>query len=512
MVGYISSKNRTVLTAVPQPPHDFVNISDENQRPGQYLLGQNTFTPNMSIGTSGLSSRSLDGGTEEIILGFLSIILIMTITEIVLTILSRKRPNRDPEKSDFALLAIRVDGLLHFNGKWITLRDRSSSSRRRNKNIVMTLCAVVVASLIFLVDMGAVVLTQPKQYSSKAYNYNLKGIHPIGSDLGRGKFLRRNAMERPCVTPVFLRSNPSRNFSLSVCHTLKLKKAHSRVRDSVSFVKIGSWFHKGGSNHQITFGNASIKITTRAFLYGAEGGTRRLLFPNLYQNYMSFTHYLHQVLVYTILEENCNNKDSMESCENAVTEHRTEANPVKKVINLWMTRNGRATEDVQGLETTLRFTINTRPWLTVFKSIGPLMTAELIEEVEGPALYSHLTTEETEDGIPGLIVEERRPLGVFTMLFCTLFMLLTLVGLKRILRPVFLADRAWDNYEKTVLSNLETESKSSSDFVNLGIEVMLDGKSSAEDTSFQTPGTSSGDPNSLFPKTIRSGSKAKDGL
>ncbi|KAI0561025.1 hypothetical protein FGB62_94g070 [Gracilaria domingensis] len=511
MVGYLSSKNRTILTAIPLPPSGFMNISNGYQKPGQYVFGQSRFVPDTSISNSGLISEQLDGAAEEIVLGILSIIMIMTITEVVLTILSCRRQNEEPENSDFALLAIKVDGLLHFNGKWMMPREHWLSSRRRQKEMMLSVFAVLLAILIFVLDMGAVILTQPNQYKSSQYAYNLRGSHPIGTALGLGKFLRRNVMERPCVTPVFSASNPFRNYSLSACHTLNLVKAHKKVTDSVSSVKIGSWFHKGGSDHLVSFGNASIEIKTRAVIYGAEGGTRRVLFPILHENYIGFTQYLHQVVIYSILEESCNAKHNTRTCEELIAEHRSVGAPVTKTIALWTTRTGKVKKEVHGLETTLTVGIS-KPWITVFKTIGPLMTAELIEEVHGRGLYSHISSEEEEDGIPGLVVKERRPLGVFGMFCGTLTLLLVLVVLKRVLQPVYLADRAWENFERTVLNKLELGRRSSSGSTSFGKEESSDAKLPMEQFSHQRSGTGSGGQRScsLFPKTMRSGSKTKD--
>ncbi|KAI0561059.1 hypothetical protein FGB62_94g048 [Gracilaria domingensis] len=255
------------------------------------------------------------------------------------------------------------------------------------------------------------------KYPNGKLEYNLKGSHPVGTNLGLGRFVRRNFQERPCITPVFYKSNPVRNFSISTCHSLRLREAHKEVKERVSSVRIGSWFHEAGSDHRILFGNASIRIGARAFVYGTQTGTYRLLFPTLMDNHLSVTHYLHKLMIYKILNDTCHDKHSTKSCEELFSKHQIEAHNMTMTVRLWLPKKKKFERfaKVEGLETTLRAGIH-KPWSTVFQSVGPLLTTELIEEVEGRGLYSHISSEERKEDLPGLLYLESRRCGLFLWL------------------------------------------------------------------------------------------------
>ncbi|CAN8069618.1 unnamed protein product [Agarophyton chilense] len=421
LAPYASHSNRAFLMNALTPPIGFVNITADT--PGKYVFGAGRFKPNLQfLRPKWFERRICSKRCDEVILGYVSILLITVLTEIVLNFLKSLvpdvcffvNPSQKHDRRDWEEIADGVQTLLSY--RFLNLWSRYRSGQKfRFRTVLM----VVLALSIFLLDGSLIILTQPNQYPSEQYEYNLLGSHPIGADDGLGKFLRRNARERPCITPVFYESNPIRNYSLSTCHTFDLREAHQQAEDSVNYVKIGSWFHKGGSDHHISFGNASIKIKARAIIYGAEGGTWRLLFPILYNNHIRITHYLHQRVIGKILKDSCRAERSPRSCSELIVGHRIDLKLVTKEILLWVPRNRgiNRKEHVRGLETTVRAGIK-QPWETVFQSLGPLMTTELIQEVKGPSSYAHIATEEERQGIPGLLYLERRKVSAVLLLLC----------------------------------------------------------------------------------------------
>lgn len=452
------SKTRTVLTTIPVPPLNFVKVLPESQLPGQYVVGQSTFTDNPDIMRPFLLVRNVGGSAEEFLLGLLSIIMIMTVTELLMACLSRKRRGVDDTENEYAYAAVRVDEYLRLNMDRALRSEGWPRRLERRKRISLLLTVFVLGAIILLIDTGTIFLTQPRISASRLGEYNLKGTHPIAAGLGLGKFLRRTAIERPCVTPVFSNSNPLRNFSLSACTTIDLEQAHTRVTDTVNAVKIGSWFHEGGGDHIITFGNASITIKTRVFLYGVANGARRVLFSMLYNDYLPAIQYLHELVIYGIMEEYCNAKYAKKTCDEVLKEHKMESTSANKTVVLWTTRKGKRREHVLGLETNLFLEIN-KPWITVFKHVGPLLTAEQVTEVQGPGSYSHIKTEEKEENIRGLLVQESRNLGVIGMVIADFVLIVFLIWARRFCQPVSLSQRAWDLFEKTHTNHSDTERK-----------------------------------------------------
>ncbi|PXF47075.1 hypothetical protein BWQ96_03152 [Gracilariopsis chorda] len=441
------SENRTILTTIPEAPYGFVEVLPESQVPGQYVVGQSSFTGNPDIKKPFLLIRNVGGSAEEFMLGLLSIFMIMVVTELLLTFLSRKRSDIDDEENEYAYAAVRVDEYLRLNMERALRREGWPRRVGQRRKVHLTVTVFAVGAVILLIDTGTIFLTQPSISVSKPGDYNLKGTHPIAASPGLGKFLRRTAIERPCVTPIFSNSNPLRNFSMSACTTLGLEQAHTRVTDTVNTIKFGSWFHEGGGDHIITFGNASITMKTRLFLYGVENGTRRILFSMLYEDYLPAIRYLHELVMYGIMEESCNANYATRTCDEVLKEHRSESTPVNRTLVLWTTRKGKRRESVLGLETNLFLEIR-KPWVTVFKRVGPLLTTEQVTEVEGPGSYSHINTEERQENIRGLLVQESRNLGVIGMLLADSVLVAFLVCARRYCRPVSLSQKAWDLFEK----------------------------------------------------------------
>ncbi|PXF47046.1 hypothetical protein BWQ96_03123 [Gracilariopsis chorda] len=375
----------------------------------------------------------------------------------MLTCLSHER-SIDDEENEYAYAAVRVDEFLQLNVERALRREGWPRSVEPRQKPYLLVTVLAMGILMFVMNAVAILCTQPRISVSKPGDYNLKGTHPIAAGHGNAKFLRRIGRERPCITPVFSSSNPSRNFSISACTIFGLEEAHTRDTDTVNTIKIGSWFHEGGGDHIITFGNARITIKTKLLLYGVAGGTRRLLFSMLYEDYLPAVRYLHELVMYGIMEETCTAKYATRTCDEVLKEHRSESTPTNRTVVVWTTRKEKRKETVVGLETNLFLEIN-KPWVTVFKRVGPLLTAEQVTEVKGPGCYSHTETGEREQNLHGLLVQETRFLGVFGMTLADVVLLGVLLCLTKFCQPLSLSQKAWDLFENRYTSDASTENK-----------------------------------------------------
>ncbi|PXF47047.1 hypothetical protein BWQ96_03124 [Gracilariopsis chorda] len=438
-------KNGTVLTTIPEPPPKFVQVLPESQLPGQYVIGQSSFTSNPDINRPFFLVQKVGGSAAEaFVVGLLSTWMITVITKLVLTCLSRER-SIDDEENEYAYAAVRVDEFLRKSRREALRRKGWPRGVYRKKKACLIQMVLVISVVIFLIDICTIILTQPRISVSKPGDYNLKGTHPIAADREEGEEFRKTVIETPCITPVFSSSNPSRNFSISACTIFGLEEAHTRVTDTVNTIRIGSWFHEGGGDHIVTFGNATIRIKTRLFLYGVENGTRRILFSMLYEDYLPAIKYLHELVMYGIMEESCTAKYATRTCDEVLKEHRSESTPANRTVVLWTTRKGKRKETVVGLESNLFLEIS-QPWATVFRNVGPLLTGEQVTEVDGPGSYSHISTENREQNLHGLLVQETRYLGMFGLILADSVLSAFLICATKLCRPVFLSHKAWDLY------------------------------------------------------------------
>lgn len=478
-----------VLWDIPKQPPGFVNITSEAREPGVYVFGKNNFR-SADFPLINIFKRNVTGKAEEFLLGAISVMLITVLSELVQVILMQTRRRKNGAASRQGVqVAFLVDEFYHFRNVFSHVTGRKTDDNRRGQRDSVkgkTLLSVVVLCIglaLMAADVFAVYLTQPSNvYSWKENQYNLRGIQPIGTDQGITRWVTRLSRDRSCVTPTFSDSGQKREFSLSPCIMYDFKEAHTKVTDTIDEITVRSFFHRGGSDHRVTFGDAAISIRKRTYLYVAGNNNRdafakRLTFETKETEDLAYTKHLHALFIYSVLEVNCNEEEATVSCKERVEQLNArggEHEIVEEEITFWRSRKKDATAVIRGVESRYRISLD-NPFTSVDNAINALVVTSAIREVRGPGTYIDITSEEVDTDIRGLISEEGRVAGLVALVSIFGFFAVVLIVLRLVLRPVSLPELAWNALDND--SELFGEMASSS---GVGIkESVISGDSSS---------------------------------
>lgn len=435
-----------VLFAIPTRPPDFFNLT-ENGAPGKYILGHDKFLlENFHI--VGVLRRSI-GPAEEFLLGVLSVFLIAVVSEIVHVYLLRTNTERRLSPTS-VIYACLVDELSHFRNIWSHL----SAVRRRNGNdtrslttrqrATASLMVIGITLFVFAAEVVAVVLTQPITVNSKKHDYNIKGVQPMGTSRGVARYIRRVAGDRTCVSPILTRGHQPRNFIVSACSILDTDMRMAEDSDVSDEITVGSWYHYGGSDYNVTFGDTFFRLRLRSelFLDAIDGGSRRIYFDNLDNENMDHARYIQERFIYASMEWACNKNFSKKTCQELVDELEVvDRRKEERDIELWRRKKASATEKVTGLVTTFRVGMNA-PWRAMNSGIREFYASAALLEVTGKVRYENIMTDKVEDGIPGLISEEGRVAGVLLLVIILGILMSLLFAIRRFFRPISIAHMA----------------------------------------------------------------------
>lgn len=459
-IGYFNPKGRYVLWAIPERPDGMRNFTTSSpfDRTGTYIFGQNTFkTRNIPI--TNIFRRKITGGAEEFLLGALSVLLIAVLSEIVQAILMRRRKRKNASKKGVEI-AFMVDEFYHFRNVWAYIFSRKSKNRKgrsadpdNRRKIMTSVTILAIAVGLMAADVFAVYLTQPFVAKSRNFEYNLHGFTPTFTNQGLGRLIRRLSRDRPCVTPIFVDEVQQRDFSVSACVTYNISQ--NDFNDDGPYtgdVKVGSWFHRGGSDHLVEFSRSSLEIKTRTVLYASANNTKRLLYEVIEAPDFRFSRFLHQIFILNAMEVSCNpgGKGDPQICETLVNSSGViSEGPSVRDINLWRSRNGPLIESVQGYETRFRVVNLDRPWASIDNGISPLTSTASVDEVDkgGKGMYSSITTEEFQDNVDELLSEEGRIAGLLALILIFAILTVVLCGLRISLTPTSLGRLAWSHRE-----------------------------------------------------------------
>ena len=374
--------------------------------------------------------------SDDLILGVLTIFLIATISEIVTSILLRTRTASTAAPAVRAAYAIDQFSRfrpIHFAPREPTFRFRY-------------LFAFFVTAAIVAIDVVFVLLTQQRIAHSTQNQYNIVAFQPVGTTRGRSKFIRRLAGDRQCMTPLMLDAKQRRNYAISACIRTASKEPSERYARETDHVAIRSWYHRGGSDHNITFGDGWHSVSVRAYLYveSDDEGGKHVLFNTSAD--MADAFYVQEVVMYGAMEWACNERengpDALQSCEEVVRSLEIKRrDTVGKDIVLWRGKKKDVVERVTG--TVTRFEVSLKdPFRAINSGLRALFTSGAMYEVEGSGSYARISDDKRENGIGKLISEEGRVAGVWLM--CGLLGLLAvmMVTLRVVLRPTTLGEVA----------------------------------------------------------------------
>lgn len=333
-----------------------------------------------------------------------------------------------------------------------SVREARAASRRQ---VLLSSLILIIAIALLAADVLAVYLTQPLVFESSTLQYNLRGTQPAFTNMGLARFIHRLTKDAPCITPTFVSPKQQRKYSLSACVGKTSDIMHGENEAFVGNVTVSSFFHEGGSDHFATFSddptfvdrNAPLRssafhVRQRAMLYSFAQKRYRLLFETS-SDVFELTRYLHDVFIYETLERSCNGVHSNSTCNDLAASLQTlERHTVVRSVEKWAARGGSVTANVSGLESTYRVRLESAGVAIDFGA-APLSTTAHIHETEGEGLYSNITHEARISGLPGLLSEDGRVIGLaaFSILLVAAWMLL--LTLRMTLQPISLAAMAW---------------------------------------------------------------------
>lgn len=473
---FVDEDGNHVLTALVTPPPDFINVTGK-KTPGAYLMGSDKFYPS-NFRIVPIFNRQA-GQMDEILLGILSVILIALITELIYTILLRTSSNhRDMAKH--LLYASLIDETLHFRNIATNIRSIIAAEdekitdsgiaiepnkRRKSKSrrlFTISLITLFVTMVLVCLEVIVIVATQPSTFSTSSMEYNLRGFHPAGTRKALSKYIRRTALERGCTTPAFVSPEQSRNFLLLPRFKVVKEEFLNSNEDVSETFSIGSWYHRGGFDHEVNFGEAKfgIQMRTELILSNEVVEGRRVLFESTDDGNLTKALYVQRRTMYSIIEESCNKNFSSRTCPEVMDSfEEIEVRRVQRKIRLWRALSEDAYEVVDGLISTFRVQIN-NPFRAVEDGVGDLVMNAIIEEVSGPGSYEKLKDDEFETGIEGLLSEEGRIVGALMMFTIMICLFVVLLFLRLHLKPLSLGFIALRMLNDESLSNKSRDGSS----------------------------------------------------
>lgn len=445
MAGVYFEKNNTVLTAIPLPPATFKNVT-QLPRPGMYILGRGEYIAR-DIPIAPLLFRKI-GRADEYILAIITVFILALLSEIAFSILLRRH-------SVGAIhVAYIVDELTHFRNICSHLlvqrgRPRGQASRRL---LHVSIMALALALALFAADVLAVVITQPRPIYSNRTQFGVVGVQPVGTSRGRARFIRRTAAERGCTSPIVREALQVRLFLLAAC----LQETHHGTgeypSESAHTVRIASWYHRGGNDHNISFegpfGHGGHTVTIRAQLYRQiphpNGGTERRILFNTTDDETELREtvvYLHRVFMYAALEYSCNRNWGADCISVAQAVNRDGNNRTEEFvtqISLWPGSKGEVLESVKGWETTFIVDLPA-PWKATYSALRVVLTSAIVVEVDYATGTSRINSDEFVLGEDALVMEEGRIAGVALLSLVFGALVIVMTALRYLTNPVSLA-------------------------------------------------------------------------
>lgn len=464
---YNNSNNKYVLTNIPSPPPGFRNFSDPFE-PGIYLNGHDTFNVT-DFKIVSLFHRQI-GVADEVLLGVISVFLMAIISELLQTILMRTGRDRRVFPKSLQCAAL-VDEVAHFRNIWCHIRsthqfkrDKQNGSwnKRVNRLRAITSAVFLIVSILLLVaEVVAVLITQPLTVETSETQYNLQGVQPMGASIGVSKYVLRRVREGVCTVPVMGSSRQNRNFLIKTCFIITEEMTLQSVRDLSSTISVGSWYHSGGSDHRVMFDQVSVlNISIRSELFPKIGSTdlpRRITYKSLDNAQMDHARYIHRRFIHATAEWSCNQQYSERTCSQVVDELKESSKKQEERIYKWKGHKGDIHENVTGLVSTFETKINA-PYWAIMDGVRELITSGGIHETKGPVTYHVITDDSSEDGVPGLLSEQGRVVGLLPISLILAGSFCALLILRFTLKPISLTSAAMGHVAEEWVNN-EDESE-----------------------------------------------------
>lgn len=447
---YLDGDNQ-ILTNIPTPPPDFINLTEPFKN-GFYLGGHPRFNVR-DIRVTNMFHRQISR-LDEFLLGVLTVLVISLLTDFVQAILLRTS-NDNRVLATNLIYAAMVDEIAHLRNIWKHYtRFHGEYSSRRSFARQRTIASIVILGisvLLFSAEVIAILVTQPMVIPSKSDQYNVQGIQPVGAEIGVSKFIRRTALQRICVSPIFQEAKQQRNFLVSTCFIQNTKEDLPRTFGAADSIAVKSWYHKAGSDHEVIIGTANVSLRIRSQIFTNTGdgndSPMRIFYENQDNKNQDMSRYLHRRLIYAAMEWSCAKKDSQYTCQELVDDiQESPASTENRTIILWKGKDDSFLESVVGAVSTFR-TKMISPISSVEIGIRELITSSAIKEVEKVANYALIENDEIQFGREGLLSEEGRVAGVMPLCVIVIGVYIVVLIIRCVLKPISLAHLALEKVQ-----------------------------------------------------------------
>lgn len=216
-------------------------------------------------------------------------------------------------------------------------------------------------------------------------------------------------------------------------------------------VNITSFFHYGGSDHNISHAGGWMKMSVRVqmLLDDQSGGSRRVLFDNVDDATFSHARYIHTLAMYWAKKYACRKSRGKEWCASA--------NPITKAASwrvveqnlaIWTKRDGSDVIKARGIQSTFD---EGMPSIVIhaMNSVASILQASaLVVETAGAGKYMTVTDNIRQMGAPHMMEEQGRVAGVVLMALVALALFVIMLMLRIWLKPMSLGVLAVEQTER----------------------------------------------------------------
>lgn len=527
---------------LPHPPQNFSVVGVANGQ-GRYILGHDKFYVSSTLHITSRFQRDVTLH-DDVYLGLLSVVLIAIFSDILHTFILRS--SRDTTRSRLRLVcAFLLSEFAHFRNVLrhcapihrILLASSSGAGAGGGTGMTVRLSVNILffTSLLFFADFLSIFYTQQSALMSDADQFNLVAYHPAAATLGQSKYIRRLVGDRPCVSPFMISTDTQRvrNYQLITCvklsfgyatpgeRTTKVETTTSAaaavaamkggdgddVDDEVGksddagvarTVVIESFFHRGGADHNITYGGGvgggirfvTVSVRAQIVVSKASGGARHILFRRVPGDYFvddddvnngtstyttnttnttnskssSFyplTAHIHRLVLHGAAEWVCRKhgarhivwcatqRNYFTSANTNTPAHDYSSTVTLRDVYLWRGKHGDVMErGAKGLRTTYADVMLPNATWALNAGVRWLMSAGYVQEERGKGSYVRVSNGSVEDGIAGLLTEHGRKLGLLSMMVMVGVAMGVMVVCRKCLRPISLGEVVITNLDR----------------------------------------------------------------
>lgn len=261
---------------------------------------------------AGPFQSDLTRNRDDIILAFLSFILILIIESIVTTLLLRTRAGQVHNFGFSVKQIIELFRELNFRGAFSQKKKDSPNPKKINKNLIIL--SVSIVFMIVGLEVSILLLTDPKLNSITNEMATFRILQPVTTEWDNFNFHAFASIKRPCESIIleqveqgFTKLNGCVETDLS----MSLIELFKPTKDVVN-LKIVSQMHDYGSDHEVTIGNDSAIYRKRVFFTLKDRNLRLMKSSRTSENeteQMNIIHRQFVAYIFTVYHRALKNRD-----------------------------------------------------------------------------------------------------------------------------------------------------------------------------------------------------------